>query len=116
VFAINPCPDEGEVAYFQSELRKELARVTRRQGRDLERWIKAGELFFALMPGIVRQEVLEQVAPDFPGGRFIQFAEDPPRDVQPRVRVVAPGLSADDEYAMENRCTYAEADLLADGT
>lgn len=69
VFTINQCPDEGEVAYFQSELGKELARGTRRQGKVLEQWIKDGELFFALVPGIVRQEVLEQVvAPDFPGG------------------------------------------------
>lgn len=111
VSAIGPCPDEGEVAYFRSELRKELARVTRRQGKDLEQWIKDGDLFFALVPGIVRPEVLEQVAPDFPGGRFVQFAEDPPRDAQPRVRAVTPGLSAADESAIDNRCTNAEADL-----
>ena len=114
MFTIGPCPDEDEVTYFRSELRKGLERVTGRQGEKLEQWIESGELFFTLVGGIVRPEVLEEVAPDFGGGRFVQFTKDPPRDAQPRVRAVTPGLSTDDEYKIEDRCHYAEDDL-ADG-
>jgi trypsin-like peptidase len=116
VFTIGPCPDEGEVAYFHAELRKELARITRRQGAALDQWIKDGrELFFALVPGMVRQEVFEKVAPDFPGGRFVQFAPEPPLKAQPRIRAVVPELTAAEEQAINDRCTYAEADLAGGG-
>jgi hypothetical protein len=111
VLTIDASPDEDEVKYVRSELRKQLAHVTGRRDKKLDDWIRKGDLFFVIVPGIVRQEVLEQLAVDFPGARFVYFAAEPPLRPQLRVRAVAPGLTPADERTIEERCTYAEADL-----